>query len=52
VYRKKNQTIINFNGGEDSVVEARPLHIRGKEIVIAESNDKGELTFHWDKIFI
>jgi hypothetical protein len=52
VYRQKNQTIINFNGGGDFIVEARPSHIRGKEIVIAESNAEGKLTMYWDKIFI
>jgi len=51
VYRFENKTMINFNGDSDFVVEARPLHIRGKEIVIAESNEKGELTYYWDKIF-
>lgn len=52
VYRNKNQTIINFNGGGDFIVEARPAHLRGKEIVIAESDAEGNMTFHWDKIFI
>lgn len=51
VYRKKNQTIINFNGGDDMVVEARPAHLRGKEIVIAESDEDGNITTYWDKIF-
>lgn len=51
VYRKKNQTIINFNGGDDLIVEARPAHLRGKEIVIAESNEDGVITTYWDKIF-
>lgn len=52
VYRNKNQTIINFNGGGDFIVEARPAHLRGKEIVIAESDANGKITFNWDKIFI
>ena len=52
IYRKKNQTIINFNGGGESIVEARPSHLRGKEIVIAESNEEGILTYFWDKIFV
>ena len=52
VYRQKNQTIINFNGGGDSIVEARPLHLRGKEIIIAESDEENKLTFHWDRVFI
>jgi hypothetical protein len=51
VYRKKNQTIINFNGGDDLVVEARPAHLRGKEIVIAESDENGVITTYWDRIF-
>ena len=52
VYRQKNQTIINFNGGGDFIVEARPAHLRGKEIIIAESDSEGKIITHWDKIFI
>lgn len=52
VYRNGNKTIINFNGGDDLIVEARPAHLRGKEIVIAESDDDGVITTYWDRIFI
>ena len=52
VYRKKNETIISFEGGENSVREARPTHLRGQKIVIAESDENNNLTFHWDKIFL
>lgn len=52
VYRKKNQTIISFEGGESSVREARPEHLRGKKIIIAESDEDNKLTFYWDKIFL
>lgn len=52
VYRSKNQTFMNFNGGEDFVVEARQEHLRGKEIVIAESDDSNKITSHWDRIFL
>lgn len=52
VYRNKNQTIMNFNGGGDCIVEARADHLRGKEIVIAESDENGVITSHWDKIFL
>lgn len=52
VYRKKNQTIISFEGGESSVREARPEHLRGKKIVIAESDEDNKLTFYWNKIFL
>ena len=52
VYRRKNQTIMNFNGGEDYICEARQEHLRGKEIVIAESNDSNNITVYWDRIFL
>lgn len=52
VYRKKNETIISFEGGENSVREARPTHLRGQKIVIAESDENNNLTFHWNKIFL
>ena len=51
VYRTKNQTKINFNGGDDLVVEARPKHLRGKDIVIAESDEDGNMTSYWDRVF-
>ena len=52
IYRKKNETIISFEGGENSVREARAPHIRGQKIVIAESNDANEITTHWDRIYL
>jgi len=52
VYRKKNQTIVTFKGGDDFIVEARPLHLRGKEFVVAESNEDNNITVDWSKIFI
>lgn len=52
VYRKKNETIISFEGGDNSVREARAPHIRGKKIVIAESNKNNEINVHWDRIYL
>ena len=43
---------MNFNGGEDIIVEARQDHLRGKEIVIADSDDSNKITSYWDRIFI
>ena len=52
VYRKKNETHISFEGGDNSVREARAPHLRGQKIVIAESNENNEITTHWDKIYL
>lgn len=52
VYRKKNQTIVSFEGGDNSVREARAPHLAGKKIVIAESDENNTLTFHWNNIYI
>lgn len=52
VYRKGNETHISFKGGtSDTIMEARARHIAGKDIVIAEGNEDGTLTTHWDRIF-
>lgn len=41
-----------FNGGDNTIVEARQEHLRGKEIVIAESDEDNVITTYWDRIFI
>lgn len=52
VYRKKNETIISFEGGENAVKAARAPHLTEKKIVIAESDADNNLTFHWDRIYL
>lgn len=52
VYRKKNETIISFEGGEGTIREARANHLRGKKIIVAESDEDNNITFHMDKIFL
>ena len=52
VYRKKNQTIISFKSGENIIAEARATHLRGQNIVIAESNDNNEINVYWNKIYL
>lgn len=52
VFRKKNETIISFEGGDNSIREARAPHLRGQKIVIAESDENNEITVHWDRIYL
>ena len=52
LYREGNKCIINFDGGGDVIIEARPAHLRGKKIVISEMQEDGTITTNWDKIFI
>ena len=52
MYRKGNKTILSFKTNEEVTCGARPEHLRNEEIVVTEMNDKGELEFHWDKVFI
>ena len=52
VYRKKNETHISFEGGDNSVREARAPHLRGKNIVIAKSDDNNNIKVYWDKIYL
>ena len=52
VYRKKNETIISFEGGENTIREARAQHLRGKKIVVAESDENNNITFYPERIFL
>lgn len=51
LYREGNQNYLNFNGGGDFIVEARAKHLRGQNILLAESDDNGDITAYWDKIY-
>jgi len=52
MFRKGNKTILSFKTNEETTCGARPEHLRNEEIVISEMNEKGELTLHWDKIYV
>lgn len=52
IYRKGNKTYLTFEGGDNTIREARPLHLRGKKFLIAESNENNEVTFNTRGIFI
>jgi hypothetical protein len=52
MYRKGNKTILSFKTNEEVTCGARPEHLRNEEIIVTEMNEKGELEFHWDKVYV
>jgi hypothetical protein len=52
VYREENKTLVNFAPSESLVVGSRPDHLKNKTITLIESDDNGNLTIDWSKIFI
>lgn len=52
LYRKGNQTFLNFNGGGDLIIEARSPHLSNKEFLLVEKNDQGQFINNWNQIFI
>lgn len=51
LYRKGQETHISFKGGDGTIKEARALHLRGQDIIIATGNEDGSITTYWDKIY-
>lgn len=45
---EKNQFILNFTGNAGS----RSKHLAGKKIVVSESDDKGNIKFFWDRVYL
>ena len=53
IYRDGNKTYISFEGGDNTIKEARCPHLRGKKILVAESNENDDdVKFDTSKIFI
>lgn len=52
LYRDKNKTILTFEGGGDTIREARPAHLRGKRFIIGESDEDNNLKMDLSKIFV
>lgn len=51
VYRNaEGQTTINFGSGDEFMCGARPEHLSGKEIIVAEKID-GKFTSYWDRVY-
>lgn len=52
IYREGNKTYVSFEGGDNTIREARPLHLRGKKILVAESDPDNNVKVDVSKIFI
>jgi len=52
LYREKNKTIINFASSDTLICGARSNHLKGQEIVVAESDESNNVKVDWSKIFI
>ena len=52
VYRDGNKTFISFEGGDNTIREARPLHLRGKKIEVAHSDENNNVIVDMNKLFV
>lgn len=52
VYREGNKTFISFEGGAGDIREARPMHLRGKQFLVGESDENNVLKMDMSKIFV
>lgn len=52
LYREGNKTYLSFEGGDNTIREARSPHLRGKKLLVAESNENNEVVFNTSEVFI
>lgn len=52
IYRDGNKTYVSFEGGDNTIKEARCPHLRGKKILVAESNNSNEVVFNPSELFV
>jgi len=52
IYREGRNTYISFEGGDNVLREARPLHLRGKKFCVITSDENNELKFNLNEVFI
>lgn len=52
LYRDENKTIINFASSDSLLCGARSPHLKGREIVVAESDENQNLQIDWSNIFV
>lgn len=52
IYREGNKTYISFEGGDNTIREARPLHLRGKKLEVAHSDENNNVIVDMSSVFI
>lgn len=52
IYRDGKNTVMSFEGGDSTIKEARPLHLRGRKFIVATSDENNNVTVDMSKIFI
>lgn len=52
LYREGNRTYLSFEGGDNTIREARSPHLRGKKLIVAESNEDNDVVFNTSEVFI
>lgn len=51
ISRQDNKTILSFKGGENNIKGSRPLHLREKAFIVAESDEDFNLKVDMSEIF-
>lgn len=52
IYREGNKTFMSFEGGDSTIREARPLHLRGKCFKVAESDENNNINVDLSEVFL
>jgi hypothetical protein len=51
LFRRGKETILSFKSSDEIGCGARPVHLRGKDVVVAEEDDLGVITYYWDRVY-
>lgn len=52
IYREGKKTFMSFEGGDNTIKEARPIHLRGRKFCVAESDADNNIKVDLSQIFI
>ena len=52
MHRDENSNLcIQFGADGEILTGARPRHLANKDVIVAEHNDDGTFTPHWERIY-